>query len=143
MQTTRHLVTLVSEFTSGMEGCHNRFQRGKAGLLVHVDRNPAAIVDDRYGSVPVNRYIDSGCEPGHRFIAAVVDDFAHKVEHAFRTGRTDVHARSLADGLKALHHGDIVGVVFRGAGSFLRTTVFSRYHAWSLPWGVICGFSPD
>jgi hypothetical protein len=44
-------------------------------------------------------------------VHGVVDDLGDQVVQAALTGGADVHARTLADGLEALEHGDRRGVV--------------------------------
>ena len=76
-----------------------------------VDRNAAAVVDDRDRAVDVNRDVDLIAEAGQRFVDRVVDDFVDEVMQPRRPGRADVHRRALADRLEALEDLDLVGAV--------------------------------
>ena len=58
-------------------------------LVVLVDRNAAAVVDDGHRAVDVNRDVDLVAEAGQRLVDRVVDDLADEVMQPGRSGRAD------------------------------------------------------
>ena len=85
--------------------------RGRLAALVAIDRDAAAVVDDRDRSVDVNRHVHLVAESGQGLVDRVVDDFVHEVVQAGRTGRPDVHRGTLPDRFQAFQHLDAVGRV--------------------------------
>ena len=93
-------------------------------LVVPIDRDAAAVVDDRDRPVDVNRDVDLIAEAGERLVDRVVDDLVDEVVQPGRPGRPDVHRRPLADGLEAFEDLDLVGgVVVAGALSAVAVVV--------------------
>ena len=85
--------------------------RGRLAALVAIDRDAAAVVDDRDRSVDVNRDVDLIAKAGQGFVDRVVDDFVDEMVQAGRTGRPDVHRGTLADRFQAFEDLDAVGRV--------------------------------
>ena len=79
-----------------------------------IDRNAAAVVDDRDRAVDVNRDVDLIAEAGQRLVDRVVDDFVDEMVQPGRPGRADVHRRPLADGFEAFEDLDLVGGIVVG-----------------------------
>jgi hypothetical protein len=112
VQAAGHLVGVVVELTSGVEVRHDDLERLAFVLLVHPDRDAAAVVLDRDGIVGVDR-------DGHvirvadlRLVDRVVDELEdHVVEAGDVVGVPDVHAGALPNGLQALQKLDRVGGV--------------------------------
>ncbi len=92
MQTARNLVAVGIELAARVQFGHNNLGRRDA-FLVHIDRDAAAVVDDRNRVVDVNRYVDLGTVACQSFVDRVVDNFIHEVMQTDFTGRTDVHCR--------------------------------------------------
>ena len=63
----------------------------------------------------MNRDVDFVAESAQRLIDRVVDDLVHQMMQAGRSGRTDVHRRTLPDGFEALENLDFVGAVIAAA----------------------------
>src|SRR5690606_2641480 len=83
-----------------------------------VDRDAAAVVGHRNRAVLVDDHVDVVGMAGERFVDRVVDHLEHHVVQAGAVVHVaDVHARALADGLKAAQNGDLAGVV-AGVGGF-------------------------
>jgi hypothetical protein len=80
-------------------------------LLVHRDRDAAAVVGDGDRVVRVDRHLDGGGVAGESLVDGVVDDLPDEVVQTALTGRADVHARTLANRLETLEDGDVLGVV--------------------------------
>ena len=115
VQAARHLVAVVVELAAGVEDRQHDFRRRLAARML-IDRNAAAVVDDRHRTVDVNRDVDLIAEPGQRLVDRVVDDLVDEVMQAGRPGRADVHRRPLADRLEAFEDLDLVGGVLRHVG---------------------------
>ena len=73
--------------------------------------NAAAVVHDRHRIIDVDRDVDLVAVAGERLVDRVVHDFVDEVVEPGRTGRADVHRRTLADRLEALEDLDFVGAV--------------------------------
>ena len=115
MQTARHLVAVVVELAAGVQHGHHDFG-GRLAARVKVDRNAAAVVDDRDRAVDVNRDVDLIAEARQRLVDRVVHDLVDEVVQAGRTGRADVHRRPLADGLEPFENLDLVGGILGDVG---------------------------
>ena len=89
-----------------------------------IDRNAAAVVDDRDRAVDVDRDVDLIAVPGQRLVDRVVDDFVDEMVQAGRTGRADVHRRPLADGLEPFEDLDLVGGIVVDVGGRALAVVF-------------------
>ena len=114
MQAARHLVAVVVELAAGVEHGQHDFG-GRFAALVLIDRDAAAVVDDRHRAVDVDRDVDLIAEAGQRLVDRVVDDFVDEMMQPGRTGRPDVHRGPLADRFQPLEDLDLVGaVVFAG-----------------------------
>ena len=81
---------------------------------MHVDGNAAPIIGDAYGIVGMDDDVDMGCVTGQRFVDRVVDDLINEMMQTARTGRTDVHAGTLADSFQALENLNLTGIVIVG-----------------------------
>ena len=117
MQTARHLVAVVVELAAGVQDGQHDFGGGlAAGVLI--DRNAAAVVDDRDGVVDVDRDVDLVAVAGERLVDRVVDDLVDEMVQPGSAGRADVHRGTLADRLEAFEDLDLVrAVVVRRASA--------------------------
>ena len=102
VQTAGNLIALAAEFTASMKDGENDLDRGDFLFRMLVDRDAAAVVDNRDGIVFVNRDIDFGAIAGKGLVDGVVHNLIHKVVQTTRTRRTDIHAGAHTHGFKAL-----------------------------------------
>ena len=79
-----------------------------------VDRDTAAVVEARDRVVLVNPDLDAIAIACQRLVDGVVDDLVDQVVQTARAGGTDIHARTLADGLKSLENLNVRTVVVLG-----------------------------
>ena len=115
MKAARDLVAVVVEFPAGMQHRQRDFS-GRLPARMEIDRDAAAVVDDRDGVVDVDGDVDLVAEPGERLVDRVVDDLVDEMVQPRRAGRADVHGRTLADGFEPLENLDLVRAVVVGAG---------------------------
>ena len=85
-----------------MKAGENDLDRGDFLFRMLVDRDAAAVVDNRDGIVLMNRDIDFGAIAGKGLVDGVVHNLIHKVVQTTRTRRTDIHAGAHTHGFKAL-----------------------------------------
>ena len=110
VQPARHLVALVVELAAGVEHGHHDL-RGRLAAHVPVDRNAAAVVGDRHGVVDVQRHPDGVAVAGERLVDGVVDHLVHEMMESLHAGGTDVHRRTLADGVEPFENLDLIGTI--------------------------------
>ena len=101
----------VAELAAGVQDGEDDLGRGPLLLLEDADWDAAAVVDDGYRVVGVDRDRDLVAVAGERLVDGVVDDLVDEVVEAPHAGRADVHAGPLANGLEALEDGDVGGAV--------------------------------
>ena len=111
VQAAGHLVAAAAELAAGVQQRQRHRHRGQLLAGRGVGRDAAAVVDDLDAAVGPQREHDAVAVAGQRLVDRVVDDLGDQVVQAALTGRADVHARPLADGLETLEHGDGGGVV--------------------------------
>ena len=111
VQAAGHLVAAAAELAAGVQQRQRHRHRGELLPRSGVGRDAAAVVDDLDAAVGAQREHDAVAVAGERLVDGVVDDLGDQVVQAALTGRADVHARALADGLEALQHRDRRGVV--------------------------------
>jgi len=102
VQAAGNLIALAAEFTASMKDGENNLDRGDFLFRMLVDRDAAAVVDNRDGIVLMNRDIDFGAIAGKGLVDGVVHNLIHKVVQTTRTRRTDIHAGAHTHGFKAL-----------------------------------------
>jgi hypothetical protein len=108
VETTRDFVPLATEFSSGVERAENSFKCRDLRLLVRVDWNTTAVVDDA-NIISGKKYdFDTIRKTAHRFITRVVENFPDEMVKSIRTRGTNVHAGTLAYWLKSLE--DLDGI---------------------------------
>jgi hypothetical protein len=78
VQAAGDLVGRVLELAAGMQHCEHDLG-GRLAALVPIDRNPAAVIDDRDRVVDVDRDVDLIAEPGQRFVDRVVHDLVDEM----------------------------------------------------------------
>ena len=112
MQAARHLVGVVVKLAARVQDGEDDLEGRHVALLgMLLDRDAAAVVLDRDGIVGMDRYLDAAAVAGHGLVDRVVHDLPYQVMQAGRTRRADVHARTLANGLKTLENLDFLAAV--------------------------------
>ena len=114
VQAARHLVAVLVELAAGVELGHHDLGGRALQLVVvlEIDRNAAAVVDDGHRVVGVDDDLDVVAEAGERLVDRVVEHLEHHVVEARAVRRVaDVHAGALAHGVEALQHLDAVRIV--------------------------------
>ena len=96
VQSAGNLVSVRIKLAAGVQLGHHDFRRRLFLFLHLVDRNAAAVVDDRDRVVEMDRHFDRVAISGQRFVDRIVDDFVNQVVKTDLAGRTDVHRRALA-----------------------------------------------
>ena len=112
MQTARHFVRALIEFTAGMQHCQHHLKGALVLLLMHIHGNAAAIVHNCYRIILVYRYLDMSAKTGKRLIDRVINNFIYKMMQAFNTDITDIHGRTLTHRLQPLEHLNVARTVF-------------------------------
>ncbi len=107
VQPARHLVAVVVELAAGVQHGHHDLGR-RSSALVHVGRDPAAVVDDGDRVVDVDRDVDGVAEPGERLVDRIVHHLVDQVVEPRHARRADVHRGPLPDRLQPLEHLDLV-----------------------------------
>ncbi len=121
VQPTGDLVGVLVEFSAGMELGHDDLGGRNTFAFVDVGRNAATIVAHRHRAVRIELDQDFLGIARERLVDGVVDDLVdHVVQARAVVGVADIHARSLAHGIKALENLDGFGTVIgRVRGSLL------------------------
>jgi hypothetical protein len=100
---------------------------------VLIGRDPASVVDDRYGMVDVQRDVHLVAVSGERFVYRVVDDLVDQVMEPRGAGGADVHRGALADRFEAFEDLDFVRTVIVGRATAVAVAacrgVVRRRHA--------------
>ena len=111
VQTAGHSIAASAELTASVQNGQDHLDGGLALSGVHRHRHSSPVIDDSDSAVGEDRHLDVRAVSGHCLIDGVVDDFLNQVvETAFR-GRTDIHARSLANCFETLEYRNIPGIV--------------------------------
>src|SRR5690606_8512092 len=87
------------------------FHRGASGLGVNPHGDAAAVVQHRDGIVGVNGHPDVVAETHEGFVDAVVHHLYHQVVKPSLIGAADIHPRPAPNGLQALQHLDLFGLI--------------------------------
>ena len=124
-------VAATTELAAGMQDRHDHLEGGLALGRVHRDRDASAIVGDAYAAVGHEPHVDLGGVARKGFVHSVIHNLVHKVVEPTLTGRSDIHARSLTNGLETFQDCDVPGVVAavdslchgRGCSSSFRHTM--------------------
>ncbi len=117
MQTAGRVVGAGAELAAGVQLGEDHLDPGKTGPWFDVDRDAAAVVDDRDAAVGTQCDQDHLTESAQRLVHRVVDDLPQAVHQAAGVGRPDVHRGSLADGLQTLQDKEMPRLVVATLGS--------------------------
>ena len=111
VETARHLVGGVVEFSAGVEDGEHHFGRRYPFGRMDVGRDAAAVVDHRDRAVHVDADRDVVAVTCQRLVDGVVHDLVDQVVEPLGGGGADVHGRPLPYRRKSLQHLDLVGAV--------------------------------
>jgi hypothetical protein len=98
VKASRDLIALIIKFTSGVEFGHDHFHRRALLLLVHIDRDAAAIISNGDAVVDVNDDLDALAITGQGFIDAVIHQLLNHMVKAFDPRIPNIHGRPFPDG---------------------------------------------
>ena len=76
---------------------------------MRIDRDAAAVVDDRDVPVGVELDFDEGRMAGQRLVHGVVDHFGEQMVQRFFVGAADIHAGAAAHRFEPFEHLDVLG----------------------------------
>ena len=115
MQAARDLVGLLVELPPGVEVGHDDLGCRYPFFAVNLGRDAAAVVAHRHRAIGIQHHLDAVAEAADRLVDGVVDNLVdHVMQARAVVGIADVHARTLAHGVKTAQDLDGVGAVFRG-----------------------------
>src|SRR4051812_5409947 len=101
----------LAELAPGVQDGQHDLGRGTLLLLHRVDGDASAVVGDGHRVVRVDHDLDVVRFAGERLVDSVVDNLVDQVVQPAGAGGTDVHARTLANGLEPLEDRDVLGAV--------------------------------
>ncbi len=106
VETAGNFVTgiLSAELASGVKRGHDGLECRDFRLGMDAYRNTAAVINNAYVSARQKRNFNVVRESAHGLVARVIENLPDEVMESIGTGGTDVHARTLSDGFKALKH---------------------------------------
>ena len=108
VQTAGNLIAVFVELTAGVQHGEHHFQGAPVLFLMHACRDTTPIVLYADGIVFQNLDIYAIAVAGHGFIDTVVYHLIHQVMQAALAYVSNIHGRTLADGLQAFQHLDTV-----------------------------------
>ncbi len=113
METSWNLVSWIisTEFSSGMEDSHNRFEGRNSCFWMNIDWDSSTIILYLTTSIVRETKRDVGTVTSECFIDRIIDDFLYEVITATCISRTDVHAGTLADGLETFEDLDLTRII--------------------------------
>ena len=101
MQTTGGCVGSAAKFSTGVQFGENNFDTRESGFWLDVNGNSTAVIFYGHTAVFIQFYGDMLAVTGKRLINAVIDDLPEAMHQSAAIGGTDVHARSLPNGLQS------------------------------------------
>ncbi len=112
MQSARHFIGFLIEFSAGVQLGHDDLRRRNTLLTMNIRRNPAPVVGDSDRTVGIERHRDARSVAGQRLVDGVINDFIdHVMEAGAIVGIADIHAWAFAHGIEAAQHRDRIGAV--------------------------------
>ena len=86
-----------------MQYGHDDLRRRAPFFRVHIDRDTAAVIENRHGFIGVDGDRDDAAMAGQSLVDRVIDDLEnHVMQPGAVIGVADVHSRAFSDGLEAL-----------------------------------------
>ncbi len=110
VQAAAGLVGGVVELASGVQGREDDALRADTEF-VHIDRDAAAVVLHRAGSVLLQPHVDRIAVSRQVFVNGIVHDLVDQVVQASRRGAADIHARPGAHRFQSFQDADAAGVI--------------------------------
>ena len=110
VKTARGCIGLIVEFASGMKRCEHHTLRRYA-LCMHINRNSAAIVLHRTGSVRFQCHPDRVTVSRQVLVHGIVYNLVDQVVQSSGRCTSDVHSRSGANRFQSLQYPDAGSVI--------------------------------
>ena len=104
VQTAGHLVTILAELTAGVQHRQDHLQGGTMLLGVHSRRNTTAVVRHLDGVAFQNTDLNVRTITGQRLVDTVIHHLINQMMQTPLGDITDIHRRSLTNGLKPFQH---------------------------------------
>ena len=113
VQTARSLVTasLAAKLTARVKNRHDDLKRRNAHLLVLINRNAAPVVLNSRGAILEQRHRDVVAVTGESLVNRVVDNLSEKLVKTALAVVSNVHSRSLPNGLKPFQNLNLSRVI--------------------------------
>ena len=92
-----------------MQHGHDHFKRRATFLLVHIHRNPPAVVLYRDAVTGQDAHFNSAAMTCKCLIYGVVNHLINQVVKTFNANVADIHGRSFPDGLESFQNLNIIG----------------------------------
>jgi hypothetical protein len=102
VETTGNLISALTEFTAGVEVCHDEFEGRDLVFGMDIDGDTAAIVLDGTGAIEVEGDGNIFAMTGEGFIDGIIDDFENAMMKAAFESIADVHIGAFTDTFEAL-----------------------------------------
>ncbi len=111
VETSGYLVPFATEFTSGVECCHDSFESRNFCLWMNTDWNTSSIVHNSNVASRKKCYFDAVTISTHSLVSRVIENFPNEVMKTFGTCCTDVHTWSYSYGFESLKNLDGFGAI--------------------------------
>ena len=113
MKTAGNFVSTAAEFAAGVKDGKNNLDRRDLLFFMLLNRDATTVIDNRDRVVGMNEHLDMVAITSEGFVNRIIDYLVNQVMKATGTGSANVHARALANGVKAFEDLDrIRAVVF-------------------------------
>ena len=123
VKSSGNLISAAAEFTACMELGKYKVDRVSSCLVVDADGDASSVIFYRDAPVLIDRHLDMCTVTCQRLIHRVVHDLIDQMVKTSGRSSSDVHARSLADGLESLKHLDIICCICSDLGSVFQIVV--------------------
>ena len=111
VETAGNFIRIAVKFSTGVQNGVDHFQSRLVSAFFHADGNTAAVIFDGTTAVAVDGYFDLGAVAGHGLVDGVIHHFTNQVMQTSDLSVTNVHFRTLADGVHPFQDGDFIGTV--------------------------------
>ena len=102
MQAADCVIGRIPKFAACMEFRQHYFHTGHPRLFFNIYRNAAAVIGNCDGAVCMQGDCDMAACPGKGFIYRIINYFPEAVHKPLAVGGADIHAGTLAYGIKPL-----------------------------------------